>query len=459
MSSKIKSEKYSGVYYIKKGSNAKDWIYYCKFRWRNKLYNYRNLTEEFSVSSEKEAASKIEVLKAEAKKALELGLPNPLERKKIKDAKKFEEKKQHDKRTINQHWEIEAIKIKNNIRPATFELYEKFYDNYIKPNIGDKLPEEIKSVDFDYILCNTRLVDSNDAYKSLLKRLLKPIFNKAIGDGEIIANPVEVLKFQLEITPKRKKISKKTKLSHLEIARKLYNAIPNYISQYKNQREEWQQLMYLQLLTGRRYGELFNFTEKNIDYENKRLISFEEDNKSDEESTFPIPEECQDFILNIKKGKIFKEITYGSYYMVFQRLKENALTKEIKDKYPKINFTKIKTIEKEIIKDIDEKKYKGSKKEVEKQKELDVEKKLKDSISTEEFEAYEEYSIYDFELTAHDTRSLFISTLVALGEDSRLVDSMLDHKQDSEEIVNFYLDISEEAKMKAYKKYWKEIRK
>ena len=90
---------------------------------------------------------------------------------------------------------------------------------------------------------------------------------------------------------------------------------------------------------------------------------------------------------------------------------------------------------------------------------MDVEKKLKDSISTEEFEAYEEYSIYDFELTAHDTRSLFISTLVALGEDSRLVDSMLDHKQDSEEIVNFYLDISEEAKMKAYKKYWKEIRK
>lgn len=451
----IKSKKEKGIYYIKKGSKTKDWIYYCKFRWRNKLYNYRNLTEEFSVTSEKEAASKMEALKSEAKKALELGLPNPLERQKLRQIEKSKEIKKEAKRTINQHWEVFDAFYKSKKSKHTYSLYSNFYNLYIKDELGEMYPSDVKSIHLDEIFIGTSLKDTSDPYKSLLKRLLRPIFNKAIGDGEMTNSPVESYKFDLKLKPKRKKISRKTKMSHLQISKRLYNAIPKYISQYKVQREEWQQLLYLQLLSGRRYGELFKLTTDNIDYDNKRLISFEEDTKSGEESSFPIPEECQDFILNIKKGKIFKEITYGSYYMVFQRLKENALTKEIKEKYPKINFVKIKKLEKNIAKEIkDESKEKESYSlNLEK-----IEKMLKESISKEEFEGYEEFSKYDFQLTAHDTRSLFISTLVSLGEDSRLVDAMLDHKQDSEEIVNFYLDISEVAKNKAYQKYWKALR-
>ena len=217
--------------------------------------------------------------------------------------------------------------------------------------------------------------------------------NKAIVDNEISKSVVEAYKFDLKLIPKRKKISRKTKLSHLEIARKIYNTIPQYISQYKNQRQEWQQLMYLELLTGRRYGELFKLTAENIDYENKRLVSYEDITKSNVESSFPIPEECQEFILSIKNGSIFKEISLGSYYMVFQRLKTKALGNEL-----------------------------------------------------------------DFELTAHDVRSLFISTLVSLKEDSRLVDAMLDHKQKNEDIIHFYLDLSDENKDRVYRKYWDALR-
>ncbi len=64
----------------------------------------------------------------------------------------------------------------------------------------------------------------------------------------------------------------------------------------------------------------------------------------------------------------------------------------------------------------------------------------------------------DFELTAHDTRSLFISTLVALGEDSRKIDYMLDHKQNSQEIIHFYLDLTEDSCNNAFKKYWNALR-
>ena len=64
----------------------------------------------------------------------------------------------------------------------------------------------------------------------------------------------------------------------------------------------------------------------------------------------------------------------------------------------------------------------------------------------------------DFELTAHDVRSLFISTLVSLKEDSRLVDAMLDHKQKNEDIIHFYLDLSDENKDRVYRKYWDALR-
>jgi len=393
MSKKIKSEKYRGVYYVKKGSNSKDWIYYCKFRWRNKLYNYRNLTEEFSVTSEKQASEKISILKNEAKKALELGLPNPLERQKLRQIEKSKEIKKAAKRTINEHWEVFDADYKRKKSKHTYDLYSNFYNLYIKDELGEMYPSDVKSIHIDKVLFETSLKDTSDPYKSLLKRLLRPIFDKAIGDGEMTNSPIESYKFDLKLKPKRKKISRKTKLSHLEIARKIYNQIPKYISQYINQREEWQQLMYLQLLTGKRYGELFELTAENIDYENKRINSFEDISKTDIASSIPIPDECQDFILNIQAGKIFKEIKKGSYYGVFQRLKTNALGREL-----------------------------------------------------------------DFELTAHDTRSLFISTLSALGEDSRKVDYMLDHKQNTEEIIHFYLDLSQESCDKAFKRYWNALR-
>ena len=393
MSEKIKSEEFPGIYYVKNDKKSVDWIYYCKFRYLGKLYNFRNLSKEFGVRNEKEAFAKMETLKKEAEQAKILGLSNPLERKKLKDLEKSKTIEEKAKRTIAEHWKYEIANYKRLREPNTIKQYENFYKRYIEPYLGNKKPSEIKTKDIDKILMETNLKDAADPYRSLLKRLLRPIMNKAIVDNEISKSVVEAYKFDLKLIPKRKKISRKTKLSHLEIARKIYDTIPQYISQYKNQRQEWQQLMYLELLTGRRYGELFKLTAENIDYENKRLVSYEDITKSNVESSFPIPEECQEFILSIKNGSIFKEISLGSYYMVFQRLKTKALGNEL-----------------------------------------------------------------DFELTAHDVRSLFISTLVSLKEDSRLVDAMLDHKQKNEDIIHFYLDLSDENKDRVYRKYWDALR-
>jgi integrase len=393
MSEKIKSEEFPGRYYVKNGKKSIDWIYYCKFRYLGKLYNFRNLTKEFGVRNEKEANSKMEWIKEEARKSIELGLPNPLERKKIKDLKKSKIIEEKTKRTISEHWKYEITNYKNKRKPNTIKQYENFYNNYIEPFLGQKKPSEIKTKDIDKILYETNLKDQTDPYKSLLKRLLRPIMKKALADGEISSSVVEAYKFDLKLIPKRKKISRKTKLSHLEISQKLYKTIPTYISQYKNQREEWQQLMYLQLLCGRRYGELFELTYENLDLENNKINVYADINKTQVDTSFPIPEESKEFLLKIKSGKIFKEISIGSYYMVFQRLKQKALGQEL-----------------------------------------------------------------DFDLTAHDVRSLFISTLVALGEDSRKIDYMLDHKQKSEEVVHFYLDLTESSCNRAFEKYWDALR-
>lgn len=329
----------------------------------------------------------------EASKAIELGLQNPLERKKIKDLKKSKIIEEKEKRTIDEHWKYQIANYERNNSLNTINQYKNFYKTYIGPELGNKKPTEIKTKDIDKILNDTKLKDKSDPYRHLLKRLLRPIMAKAKADGEITESVIEAYKFNLKQIPKRQKISKKTKLSHLDISKKIYNTIPQYTSQYKIQRTEWQQLMYLQLMCGRRYGELFQLTVENIDYDNKRINIDETMNKSKTDTSFPIPEECHEFILSVKKGKIFKEISRGSYYMVFQRLKKKALGDEL-----------------------------------------------------------------DFELTAHDTRSLFISTLVALGEDSRKIDYMLDHKQNSQEIIHFYLDLTEESCNNAFKKYWNALR-
>ena len=112
MSEKIKSEEFPGIYYVKNGKKSVDWIYYCKFRYLGKLYNFRNLSKEFGVRNEKEAFAKMETLKKEAEQAKILGLSNPLERKKLKDLEKSKTIEEKAKRTIAEHWKYEIANYK-----------------------------------------------------------------------------------------------------------------------------------------------------------------------------------------------------------------------------------------------------------------------------------------------------------------------------------------------------------
>ncbi len=175
MSEKIKSEEFPGIYYVRNGKKSLDWIYYCKFRLFGKLYNYRNLSKEFGVRNEKEAFVKMEALKKEAEQARILGLSNPLERKKLKDLEKSKTIEEKSKRTIAEHWKYQIADYKRLRESNTIKQYESFYKKYIEPYLGTKKPSEIKTIDIDKILIETDLKNTSDSYRSLLKRLLRPI--------------------------------------------------------------------------------------------------------------------------------------------------------------------------------------------------------------------------------------------------------------------------------------------
>ncbi|RXJ92854.1 hypothetical protein CRV00_11950 [Malaciobacter molluscorum] len=371
-----KKTRHVGVYKEYKEKYGRECIY-ITYKIGNKKYAPRNLT----------ILEQITDIDLASKRRLEI----------IDELKKgndpFEKKEIIKTRTLNEHWEIIIQDVKKKRSKHTYVQYDSFWNKYIKDSIGNMYPIEIKSIHLDNILYHTTLKDQSDPYKHLLKRLLRMVYLKPIADGEVEKNPAEAYSFDLKMLPQKQKISKRTKLSHLEIAKKLYKQIPLYESQYKIQREEWRMMLYICILNARRYGEVFSLTYDNIDIKNKRIIAYKEQTKSNVDVWYPIPDECLEFFGKVNPDeKVFKHITYGGYYGVFQRLKEQALGKD------------------------------------------------------------------DFPLTAHDVRSLFISILVDSGEDSKLIDMMLDHADNVEEIWKFYLDFSDEKKQKTWEKYWNIIR-
>ncbi len=61
-------------------------------------------------------------------------------------------------------------------------------------------------------------------------------------------------------------------------------------------------------------------------------------------------------------------------------------------------------------------------------------------------------------LTIYDTRNLLLNIMIKkCGIDSLLADYCLEHSQ--KKVIDHYLDYTYKDKKKAYKKYWKLIRK
>ena len=73
------------------------------------------------------------------------------------------------------------------------------------------------------------------------------------------------------------------------------------------------------------------------------------------------------------------------------------------------------------------------------------------------FQRWKKKANLDFKLTAHEIRTLLLNSMVTLGIDSTIANkSCLDHNVD--EVLEAYIDIDYEEKLKAYNTYWNALR-
>lgn len=298
-----KVENYSGVY--KKNVNGVV-CYFARFKFKNKLYPFLNLTFKYGVRKPKEAFEKIQVLKSELRSGI-----NPFSKE------KNEEKK------IGELWDFYIENKKNELAENTIKSYSKFYKKWLEPSLKNKKLSEVSENDL-ILIFEKGLKNNGSSNKKNLKKILMPIFKVGLEKEYIKKNILENDFFKFKKEVKKQKISQRTNLRHLEIAQKLYKTIDLYESQFKKQREELKIFLYLFLMTGHRYGELLKLEKENIVLEEQKIKVFKDITKTNIITYFPFPQECCDFFTKIDAGKVFKNIEYGAIYGIFKRLKNKA---------------------------------------------------------------------------------------------------------------------------------------
>lgn len=298
-----KVENYSSVY--KKNVNGVV-CYFARFKFKNKLYPFINLTFKYGVRKPKEAFEKIQVLKSELRSGI-----NPFSKE------KNEEKK------IGELWDFYIENKKNELAENTIKSYSKFYKKWLEPSLKNKKLSEVSENDL-ILIFEKGLKNNGSSNKKNLKKILMPIFKVGLEKEYIKKNILENDFFKFKKEVKKQKISQRTNLRHLEIAQKLYKTIDFYESQFKKQREELKIFLYLFLMTGHRYGELLKLEKENIVLGEQKIKVFKDITKTNIITYFPFPQECYDFFTKIDAGKVFKNIEYGSIYGIFKRLKNKA---------------------------------------------------------------------------------------------------------------------------------------
>ena len=371
-----KVEKYVGVY--KKEINGVV-CYYARFKFRNKLYPFINLSDKYGVRKPREAFEKIQVLKNELRQGIN----------------SFNSKLEINEPTIKNLWTNFIEKKQLESSPNTIKEYIKFYNKWLKEPLENKKVSEISENDLLSILNKVDPKTSKGlkfgcgVYRSNLKKILSPFFVSALENDYIKKNILNNSTFKFKRATIKNKISDRTNIRHLEIAKALYKTIDDYNSQYSKQRLELKAFMYLFLMSGHRYGELLQLTTTNLILEEKKIKADTSITKTKITTYYPIPSECLDFFSSVENGKLFKNIKYGAIWGIFQRWKKKA------------NL--------------------------------------------------------DFKLSAHEIRILLLNSMVSLGIDSTIANrSCLDHNVD--EVLEAYIDIDYEEKLKAYNTYWNALR-
>src|SRR5574344_743895 len=131
-----KVKNYVGVY--KKEINGVV-CYYARFKFRNKLYPFINLSDKYGVRKPKEAFEKIQVLKSELRQGIN----------------SFNSKLEINEPTISTLWTNFIEKKKLESSQNTIKDYIKFYNKWLKEPLENKKVSEISVNDLESILNKT----------------------------------------------------------------------------------------------------------------------------------------------------------------------------------------------------------------------------------------------------------------------------------------------------------------
>jgi len=337
-------KKYQGI--TKKILNNGEEAIFVRFKYLSKTYPVKNFTKLYNCKTIKQAFDKLQEVKVL-----------------IRENKDPFSSKVNNLNTLFYEKLEENLNNKKWRKDTTAKQYKYFYETNIKQKLGHKRLDKITYTDLDNIIKN--LSHTKSGYHKKLKQLLNPIFKDALKRKEIYSNPLDLI--VIEKVDKKQKISLRSMDDNLVIVKKLYKSIQEYQGQYKKQRVEIRIFFMLVLLTAHRYGELLKLRKEDVYIDKNLIVSQTDITKTKEDYHFPIPEECFEYIKNIESGLLFPNLTYGSLYMIFQRIVKKA----------EINLFNNKNI------------------------------------------------------TIHDTRTLMLNIMIRNGIDSRLADTCLDHKQPS----------------------------
>ncbi|MEA2018249.1 MAG: tyrosine-type recombinase/integrase, partial [Campylobacterota bacterium] len=198
---------------------------------------------------------------------------------------------------------------------TTARNYKNYYNANISTKIGHKKLGNITYSDLDDIIQS--LAHTKGTSKNTLKKIVNPIFKKALQRGEINTNPAQHLE-RVKID-KKERISKRTDESNLLIAKKLYIGISKYKPKL-TLKNELNTYLYLLLLSAHRYGELLKLTTEDLYLEKNKIISPANITKTNEDYHFPIPIECIEYLKSVKSGLLFPNLRYSSVADYFKKL-------------------------------------------------------------------------------------------------------------------------------------------
>jgi len=297
--------KYEGITtkVLKDGNEA----IYVRFKHQGRVYPVKNFTKLFKCKTEKSAYDKLQIVKHE----LSAGR-DPFNSK-------------IDSEILNDMFdEMVRTNIKSGKwRQGTVSTFTTFYNKWIRNKIGKtKISKitykeilEIYEEDMSSIKPYTRLT---------LRKVLKALYERAIGDEIIIENLALRIKPLPGTKKKKEKLDTRTPDKFIDIVRKVYNTIPHYKAKNIEQQEEIRNFLMLILLTSHRHGELRKLRKRNIYIEHGFIQSPSEITKTNTEYKFPLPQELIPYISKIKNKDdlIFPTIKKGSIVAIYQRLLE-----------------------------------------------------------------------------------------------------------------------------------------